>query len=216
MRERSISQAAPFVFTLVLLLAGLFAISAEPVLAQTRIRSTQGQRAPNPLSLDKVEKLIEQQHREADQSRDGYLTVAELRSQIEMVAETIVRERFGTIDKDQNSVISYAEFSAWQRSMGSQALDDTAATGRDQALVPNSLPFEINDRRFGRELRLLVRPLNVTMLVQADSNYDGQVSVEELKAVQTRRFKELDTNSDDYLVSTELPSRSEIRPDDRP
>ncbi|MEO1045502.1 MAG: EF-hand domain-containing protein [Pseudomonadota bacterium] len=168
-------------------------------------------RAPNPpkpLALEKVEKLIERQHREADQDRNGYLTVEEVRGQINAMAEAIVRERFGRIDTDGNSAVSYAEFAAWQRSMGANALDDRAAASVSQAMVPNSLPFKITDRKYPRALRLLVPPLNVTMLSQADSNYDGQISVEELKVVQTKRFRELDENSDGFLILTELPTNT--------
>ncbi|WOE74500.1 EF-hand domain-containing protein [Alterisphingorhabdus coralli] len=198
-----------------LLAASLLSLLAAPVFGQSRLGGPQP-RQLKPLELKKVEGIIERQHREADQDRNGYLTVEELRGQINALAESIVQQRFGRIDTDGNSSLSYAEFSAWQRSLGSQALDDRSAGSVNQAMVPNSLPFEINDRKYGRLLRRLVPPLNVTILSQADGDYDGQVSVEELKDAQSKRFKELDANSDGFLVRSEFPSRSGNRPGDRP
>ncbi|MEM1132911.1 MAG: EF-hand domain-containing protein [Pseudomonadota bacterium] len=199
-----------------LLIIGLFTLMAtEPGFAQSRLGGQQ-QRQLKPLELKKVEQTIERQHREADQDRNGYLTVEELRGQIDAMAQAIVQERFGRIDTDGNSSLSYAEFSAWQRSLGSQALDNSAARSFNQAMVPNSLPFKIEDRKFGRILRMLVKPLNVTILSQADGDYDGQISVEELKIAQSKRFRELDENSDGFLVRSEYPSRGGNRQDGEP
>lgn len=223
MTDLHITRNPIFLFLSMLALAGLCAASIASASAQVQGRQPGARppppraiqrrarppKLPKPIPLEKVEALIERQHQEADQDRNGYLTVAEVRAQIDAMAEAIVVKRFEKIDTDGNSSVSYPEFSAWQRSMGSQALDDVAAASVDQSMIPESLPFEIKDRKQEQALSMLIRPLNVTILSQADSNYDGQVSVQELKLAQSKRFKDLDQNSDGFLVFDELPGPDE-------
>lgn len=162
-------------------------------------------RPPKPLKVDEVLELAEKQHRSADLDRDGFLTKDEIRTQIAQMADTAITNRFRTIDTDRNGSIDRAEFTVWQKSMGSLALSDIAAASPNGSLVPETIPFDTDSDMKGEMLRMLVEPLSVTVVVNADLNYDGRVEVAELQQYQRQRFDALDRNSDGLLTFDELP-----------
>lgn len=162
-------------------------------------------RPPKPLKVEVVLEAVEKQHRSADVNRDGFLTKDEIRSQIAQMADAAISNRFKAIDADRNGTIDKAEFAAWQKSMGSLALSDTAAAGSGGALVPETIPFGTDLGLKGEMLRLLIEPLSVTVVVNSDQNYDGQVDVAELRQYQRRRFDTFDENADGFLTFDEMP-----------
>jgi hypothetical protein len=183
-------------------------------------------RPPKPLKVQDILDLAEQQHRAADGNRDSYLTKDEIRSKIGQMADAAISSRFGTIDTDRNGTIDKAEFTAWQKSMGSLVLSDTAAASVNGAIVPETIPFETDPGMKGELLRMLVDPLGVTVIVNSDQNYDGLVDVTELQRHQRRRFDALDKNADGLLTFDEMPRPDRpvpggmppmpMRPDDAP
>lgn len=169
-------------------------------------------RPPKPLHVEAVLESVEKQHRSADLNRDGVLTKDEIRSQIAQMADAAISNRFKTIDADRNGTIDKAEFAAWQKSMGSLALSDTAATGTGGTLVPEMIPFDTDPGLKGELLRMLIEPLSVTVVVNSDQNYDGQVIVAELQQYQRRRFDTFDKNADGFLTFDEMPRPKMVPP----
>ncbi len=171
---------------------------------------------PKPLPIKVIDEIVEKQHRRADIDRDGYLTIVELREQLDALAQEAITSRFEEIDSNGDASIDISEFSAWQRGMGSQVFSDSAAARVDKSIVPDSLPFDFGNGRRSQFLRLLVQPLNATIIATSDRNYDGKVSVEELQTFQRQRFNALDTNSDGFLAFNEMPERPMGAPGQRP
>lgn len=168
-------------------------------------------RPPKPLELDDLLDLVAKQHRLADRDRDGFLTLVEVRSQIDAMSQAAISDRFRTIDSDRSGAIDKGEFLAWQTAMGARVLSDVAAASINDGLVPAIIPLETGSGMKGQMLRMLVEPLGATTIVQSDQNYDGFVDVGELQKYQRRKFDEFDANSDEFLTMDELPRPGDDR-----
>ncbi|KWV91069.1 EF-hand domain-containing protein [Erythrobacter sp. YT30] len=173
--------------------------------AANRIRSRMP-KAPDPIPVAKFDKAVARQHREADLDRDGYLTIKEVRLSIDRLADEAIAIRFAAIDTDRNRIIEFEEFADWQKTMGSRALSDLSAASINQSMVPSEVPFHAGDDFKGRIFGRMIRPLNASLVAQADANLDGKVDVLELQTIQRRQFAMLDANSDGFLVMTEFPN----------
>ena len=152
--------------------------------------------------------------REGDVNRDGMVMIDELRGLFDARRDTLIRARFTKIDSNHNGALSYEEFVAWQRQMGSVASSEVAGAGdRDGPIAEVLLP-DIGDDPGSMGLAALIEPLSVGLITNANSNYDAGLSLEELLAYQGKRFDAADANHDGWLTMDELrpPSRGSKRP----
>ncbi len=160
-----------------------------------------GLRRMEPVKRSKFDKVVTEMFALADANRDGQITVDELQSLIAAKRETLIRARFQHVDRDNNGSIDFAEFSAWQAELGSVALSDEAAGGR-AARVASVIqpPLDKDDRGLGR----LVEPLGATTILEADTNANGAITLQELLAYEGKRFDDADKNHDGEVSPEEL------------
>lgn len=149
--------------------------------------------------------------RQADVDRNRLVTLEELRGIIDGRRDEVIRARFQAVDGDRNETISLAEFLAWQRQLGSLALADTQSTPLDQ-IIPEALPLPLGSDRDERILASLLEPLSATVIVNANTNYDAGVSLEELLAFQRRRFDAADSDGNGELSIDETFALPRGRP----
>lgn len=160
----------------------------------------------SPLARDKLDKPVTAMFRAADTNGDGTVTLAELQAVIAARRAERIAARFKQIDTDHNGAISSAEFFAWQHAMGSVASTDQQAVVAGGGPIAETIGPELGDKFEDRILARVIEPLNATMLVAANTNYDAGVSLDELLAYERKRFDDLDANHDGQLTPDELRS----------
>jgi hypothetical protein len=158
-------------------------------------------RAAEPVKRDKFDKAVTAMFRDGDADHDNVITLDELQGMIAAKRETLIRARFQHVDHDNNGSIDFAEFSAWQAELGSVALSDDAAGGR-LARVASVIPppLEKDDRGLAR----LIDPLGATVILNADTNSDGKMTLDELLAYEHQRFDAADKDHDGEVSPDEL------------
>ncbi|MEK7343264.1 MAG: EF-hand domain-containing protein [Pseudomonadota bacterium] len=159
---------------------------------------------PKPLSRDRFDKAVTAMFRDADVSRDGMVTIEELRGIVEARRDAIIRARFAKIDSNNDRAISQEEFFGWQRQMGSLAASDKGGLVEREGPVAEVVRPELGDDPQDRAIAALVEPLSVTLLTQANGNYDAGVSLAELIANEGKRFEAADANHDGWLTMEEM------------
>lgn len=174
-------------------------------------------RPPRPVRRESFDKVVTAMFRKGDSNRDGTIAVAELRAVIEARRDTVVRERFSRIDSNRNGAISPEEFSAWQKGLGSLALNEATAFGNTGEIVAEMIVPDAGDDPDDVMLANLILPLNATVIAQANTNFDGGASLEELIAFEGKRFEAADSNKDGFLTLDELrPTRPNAAAGQRP
>ncbi|WP_343061270.1 EF-hand domain-containing protein [Novosphingobium flavum] len=166
-----------------------------------------GPEAPKPIKRERFDKIVAAMFREADTNRDGLVTIAELNALIEGRRDAAIRARFARVDGNRDGVISQDEFAAWQKQMGSAALQEGSATGNRGEIIPDSIMPDPGDKAEDAMLAALIAPLNATVIAQANTNYDAGLSLDELIAFEGKRFVAADTNGDGWLTMDELRPR---------
>ena len=162
-----------------------------------------GPRPPQPIERKKYDEAVAKLFKMGDTNGDGTITLAELNAVIEARKTTAIGARFAQIDTNRDKSISFDEFVQWQRSLGSAVLSD-AATGEGMAIVPEDIRLEPGRSDNDQLIARLIEPLNATMLVAANTNYDAGVSLAELIAYEGKRFAAADTNHDGWLTQDEI------------
>lgn len=177
----------------------------------SRIMRQSGPRMAEPIARKKFDQAVEKVFRAGDTNRDGTITLAEFNAAIEARKAAVIAQRFAAIDTDRNRQISIEEFTAWQHSLGSVILADSGAGALAQSggLVAESLPLELGTGRDAEVFRDIIAPLSATLIVEANTNYDGGVSLEELLAYEGALFEKADLNKDGWLVPDEIISLQE-------
>ncbi|MEE4453485.1 EF-hand domain-containing protein [Novosphingobium resinovorum] len=161
-------------------------------------------RQPKPIKRERFDQVVTAMFREADTDRNGTVTLDELHAIVEARRAEIIRTRFARVDADHNGSISVAEFTAWQRDMGSAASQEGAAIGdRDGPIAEAIMPDAGKDPE-DRMLAALIEPLTGTVIAKANTNYDAGVSLEELLAYEGKLFEAADADHDGYLTMEEL------------
>jgi Ca2+-binding EF-hand superfamily protein len=153
---------------------------------------------------DRFDEVVAEMFASADSDRNGTLTLAELRATIEARKVAAIRGRFASVDLDRNQSVSFTEFDQWQRGLGSAALSDEAAASASIAAVSEDIGPEPGRGPGARVISRLVVPLNATMLVSANTDYDAGASLAEITAFEGRRFGAADANGDGWVTEDEL------------
>lgn len=167
-------------------------------------------RAPKPVKRAAFDKAVTALFRSADTDGDGVMTPAEVRAIIDARRAQVVSARFRRIDSDGNGAISPAEFQAWQAGLGSAVLSDPHAGGnlRDDAIVPAVIEPDLGDGDDAMVLHDLIAPLSVTLIAEANTDYDRGASLGEMLACQGARFTRADKDRDGAITMEELrPAR---------
>jgi len=166
----------------------------------SRITPSNKPRASKPLERGDIDKAVEKMFRTADTDRDGLLALAEFNAVISARKDKVIAERFAQVDTDRNQSISTAEFAQWQRALGAVVLSDRQGLEQDDPLVAEDLPLEFSRNDDVALLTRLIEPLNATMLVAANTDYDAGASLAEILAYEHQRFDAADTNKDGWLT----------------
>jgi len=161
-----------------------------------------GPRPPQPIERKKFDEAVAKLFKLGDSNGDGTITLAELNAVIDARKQTVIGARFAQIDTNRDKSISFDEFSQWQRSLGSAVLSDSAATG--QLIVPEDIRYEAGRSDNDQLLAQLIEPLNATMLVAANTDYDAGVTLAELTAYESKRWDGADANHDGWLTPDEI------------
>lgn len=169
---------------------------------------------PKPIKRAQFDKIVTAMFREGDVNRDDMVTIDELRGLFDARRDVLIRARFTKIDSNHDGAVSYAEFVAWQRQMGSVASSEVAGAGDRGGPVAEVLLPDVGDDPGSRGLATLIEPLSVGLITQANSNYDVGLSLDELLAYQGKRFDAADANHDGWLTMDEL--RPALRGGKRP
>lgn len=161
-------------------------------------------REPAPLEREAFDKAVTALFAAGDRDRDGSLTLSELRATLDSRREAAITERFRRVDRDDSGAIDLAEFTAWQQQLGSAAMSDAAASGQSGTLVPEVIAPDLGNGDKAFALRQLIVPLNSTMLVEANADHDGGVTLAEMLAYQGQRFEAADTDGSGEVSPAEL------------
>lgn len=167
------------------------------------------ERAMRPIPRDVFDAQVRAAFEEADLNHDGVVTLDEIRAAREARREAMINARFAEVDTNHDGSISHDEFMAWQKHMG----DPEMAHGERPEGPPPELgdagPRGIIDRR-GHGVRgagvlgFLIAPITANLVVDADSNHDGALSLAEDLAYQDAIFARADSNHDGFLDEGEL------------
>lgn len=156
-----------------------------------------------PLSREKFDQAVGKLFAAGDGNGDGTITLDEFNAAVETGRDRAIRDRFAGIDSDSDQSLSFAEFAEWQRRMGSTVLADgpEAAGG---VLVAEQISIGFGRGDDDKIAERLVKPLTATALVEANANYDGGVTLDELVAWESEAFAAADQNSDGFVVQAEM------------
>lgn len=157
-----------------------------------------------PIGRDRLDRMVEAMVQSADVDRDGIVTVDEIRSVLAARRDTAIRARFDRIDTNRNKLIEPQEFIAWQTALGSVAMSERQSLGDGGGPIAEALFPPDSDKAEDRILRRLVEPLSVTLVTNANSNYDKGASLAELLVIERQKFDAADANKDGFIVAEEL------------
>lgn len=159
-------------------------------------------RMMKPVKREKLDKVVTEMFRTADRNGDGMVTFEELKAVIEARRDARIKARFERIDTDHNGALSAAEFFAWQHEMGSVASAEHQPVAEIGGPVSESIMPELDEDDMA--LRRLIEPLGAMTIVNANTDYDKGVSLEELLAYERKKFDAADTDHDGALSMEEL------------
>lgn len=165
----------------------------------TDIRPPKKEDRPRAVGRNQIDDTVERMFKSADSNRDGTVTLAEFNANVDARKDKIIAERFQRIDTDRNQSISVAEFAAWQRSIGSVALSDRLDTPQT-GVVAENLPIQYGRNDDVDFMSLVIEPLNATMIVSANADYDTGTTLAELLEYEHGLFDKADTNKDGFIT----------------
>ncbi|WEK47445.1 MAG: EF-hand domain-containing protein [Candidatus Andeanibacterium colombiense] len=174
-----------------------------PVNPETGITPPRKDGTARAVSRKGIDDTVERMFKAADSNRDGTVTLAEFNSEVDARKNKIIAERFARIDTDHNQSLSMAEFAAWQRSIGAVALSDRLDTPQTE-MIAESLPVEYGRKDDVDFMSAVLEPLNATMIVSANTDYDAGTSLAELLEYEHGRFDKADLNHDGFVTWDEI------------
>lgn len=149
-------------------------------------------KAIKPVTRATFDKIVRGMFRNADQNRDGMVTIEEIRTIASARRDVLIGRRFERVDTNGDRAISRDEFFAWQHGLGSLAQsDDAQAIGRG-GMVPETIDPDYGDEMEARLLLGLIEPLSAGLVAKANLDYDAGLSLEELLAYEGKRFDAAD------------------------
>ena len=166
-----------------------------------------GQQRPaeiKPVKRADLDDAATELFQQADTTRDGLVTLDEVRAIFQARRDTIIGERFARVDSDKSGTIDQAEFVAWQGRMGTAASVEGDGLPADGGPVEEALRPELGDDMEDRLLARLIEPLSAMTIVAANTDYDGGISLEEWLAFQRKRFDGADADGDARLTMEEM------------
>jgi Ca2+-binding EF-hand superfamily protein len=163
-----------------------------------------------PIKREALDKAVTAMFRTADKNGDGLVTFEELKSVIEARRDARIKARFERIDSDHNGTISAAEFFAWQHDLGSVASSENQSVADIGGPVSETIAPDLDGDEMA--LRRLIEPLSAMVIVNANTNYDNGVSLDELLAYERKKFDAADSDHDGTLTMEELRA---LEPRDR-
>lgn len=163
-------------------------------------------KAMKPLKRKKLDKPVEAMFRVADTNHDGLVTLDEVRAIVTARRDAIIRARFEKVDSDHSGSIDADEFLAWQREMGSAARLEKQSVADRGGPIPETIEPELGNGEGDMLLAQVIEPISAMTIVNANSNYDGGVSLEELLAYERKRFDAADADGDGELSMEEVRS----------
>jgi Ca2+-binding EF-hand superfamily protein len=169
----------------------------------TDIRPPRKQDRPRAVARDGIDKTVGRMFDSADANNDGIVTLAEFNANVDARKDQIIAQRFARIDTDHNQQLSIAEFAAWQRSIGSVALSDRLDTPQTGQVAEN-LPIQYGRNDDVDFMSLVIEPLNATMIVAANADYDTGTTLAELLAYEHGLFDKADLNHDGFITWDEI------------
>lgn len=190
----------------VALLAGTTALAqtapvAQPTPATPTIRPMQD----NVMTRAEAVALAREHFGRIDADRDGSITTAEatevrgkLRGdrkahRIERRLKRDPNESFDRLDADRNGAISREEFAKGREDrLERRMVRHEERKDRRTAGEPHARPFRMNRGGFGDR-----------MIVLADGNQDGRITLAEAEALALRHFDQMDSNRDGQVTREE-------------
>ncbi len=182
--------------------------SGDPSEGGAALTRREPQRAMKPIPRDVFDAEVRRTFTEADLDHDGIVTLNEIRAAREAKREAMINAKFASIDINHDDSISHDEFLAWQKHLG----DPEMARGEHPEDAPH--PPEDGGRDAGPRgehgprgagmVGFLIVPLTANMIVEADTNHDGALSLAEDLAYQDAVFDKVDTNKDGFLDEGEI------------
>ena len=155
-----------------------------------------------PISMERFDKTVAAMFARADVNHDGMVTLAELESVINANRNVAITARFHDVDTNHDGVVSLAEFTAWQQDMGSAAASQCAAYAAQ--IVPDTLGPVLANTDLDDALGDVILPLSALVITQANSHYRAGITLDDLLALEHKRFNVVDTNHDGYLEQSEV------------
>lgn len=161
-------------------------------------------RPMQPVMRKQIDGPVERMFRAADGNRDGTVTLAELEAVVTARRDAIIRARFEKIDANRDGQVNLDEFMAWQRQMGSRAASEDQAVAGRNGPVSEAIEPDLGNKPGDRVLAMVIEPLSALTIVNANTNYDAGITLDELLAYERRRFDAADTDHDGALTMDEI------------
>jgi hypothetical protein len=163
-------------------------------------------RAIEPVERERFDRLVSDMFRAADSDRDGLVTIGEVRGVASARRDVLIGKRFEQVDRNSDRAVSRDEFFAWQHDLGSVAQSEEAqAIGR--GIVPETIAPDFRNEMEARLLTGIIEPMGASLVVDANSNYDAGLALDELLAYEGKRFDGADRDRNKAISIDEAPRR---------
>jgi len=168
--------------------APILAAAGLSLLAGTAAIAQPAERGATPMTRADMSQKAAERFQKMDLNDDGVLDLAdrELRRQ----------QRIARIDTDGNGAISAAEREAAREARQARRAERREARGVDS-------DRRGHDKRWKRGMRGHRGMMGGRMMVRADANGDGRITLQEMQAHALARFDRIDTNSDGTVTADE-------------
>jgi Ca2+-binding EF-hand superfamily protein len=162
-----------------------------------------------PVKRSDFDAKVKQDFAAADLDHNGLVTLQEVHAARDAMLTKLFDERFSRVDANHDGVISHDEFVAWQRQMGSPDSADEAMTEENDRDVDSAKDAAGGRGRLGGRdgdgiSRLILAPVDANLIVNADQNHDLALSLAEDLAYQDKQFDAADSDHDGTLSADEL------------
>ena len=183
---------------LVLIAAACGAAVAIPVLAQHDVST---HKMMEPMSKAEAEARVKERFAFADANGDGFITEAEVAAAHEKRTAARQDQHFAMLDANKDGSISRAEFDAGHTDRAAMRGHRGPGAGMMMRKHGGGMGHGGGDHGMG----------GGNMLLRADANKDGKVSLSEAMAKPMARFEGADANKDGTLTPEERKAARQER-----